>query len=220
VNGTRHREVGEYLRRLQRSMGDLPAERRDEILAEIEEHIAEDLAERPTATDADVRNVLERVGDPADIAAEARERFGIKPARRRWTDTAAIILILVGGFTIIGWFIGIVLLWISDAWNTRDKIIGTLVVPGGLAGGLAAALSVGFVPSSVSCGPPGPGGGPVGSCVSDSSTLGSAAGLIFAALVVIAPIVTAIYLARRLRQARLASDSDEFAAPAPGRTAK
>ena len=36
MNGTRHREVGEYLRRLQRSMADLPAERRDEILAEIE----------------------------------------------------------------------------------------------------------------------------------------------------------------------------------------
>ena len=52
MNGTRHREVGEYLRRLQRSMGDLPAERRDEILAEIEEHIAEDLAERPAATES------------------------------------------------------------------------------------------------------------------------------------------------------------------------
>lgn len=63
MNGTRHREVGEYLRRLQRSMGDLPAERREEILAEIEEHIAEDLAENPAATDADVRNLLERVGD-------------------------------------------------------------------------------------------------------------------------------------------------------------
>jgi uncharacterized membrane protein len=48
VNGIRHREVGEYLRRLQRSMGDLPAERREEILAEIEEHIAEDLAANPS----------------------------------------------------------------------------------------------------------------------------------------------------------------------------
>ncbi len=141
MNGTRHREVGEYLRRLQRSMGDLPAQRRDEILAEIEEHISEDLAERPAATDADVRNVLERVGDPGDIAAEARERFGIKPARRSWTDPAAVILLLIGGFTIIGWFVGVVLLWISDAWNTRDKIIGTLVVPGGLAGALGVGLA-------------------------------------------------------------------------------
>jgi uncharacterized membrane protein len=203
VNGIRHREVGEYLRRLQRSMADLPAERRQEILAEIEEHIAEDLAERPAATDADVRNALERVGDPADIAAEARERFGIKPARRSWTDPAAIILLLVGGFTIVGWFVGVVLLWISDAWNTRDKIIGTLIVPGGLAG----ALGVGLASSSVreaSCGPveiavaPGP-------CATAPSTFGSVVGLILAVLVVIAPIATAIYLSRRLRQARSAS---------------
>jgi len=82
VNGTRHREVGEYLRRLQRSMGDVPAERREEILAEIEEHIAELLAENPAETDADVRNVLERVGHPEDIAAEARERFEIIPVTR------------------------------------------------------------------------------------------------------------------------------------------
>ena len=203
MNGTRHREVGEYLRRLQRSMGDLPAERRDEILAEIEEHISEDLAERPAATDADVRNVLERVGDPGDIAAEARERFGIKPARRSWTDPAAVILLLIGGFTIIGWFVGVVLLWISDAWNTRDKIIGTLVVPGGLAG----ALGVGLASSGAqgaSCGPVEITVAP-GACATVPSTDGSVVGLILAVLVVIAPIATAVYLSLRLRQARLAS---------------
>jgi uncharacterized membrane protein len=203
MNGTRHREVGEYLRRLQRSMGDLPAERRDEILAEIEEHISEDLAERPAVTDADVRNVLERVGDPGDIAAEARERFGIKPARRSWTDPAAVILLLIGGFTIIGWFVGVVLLWISDAWNTRDKIIGTLVVPGGLAG----ALGVGLASSGVrgaSCGPVEITVAP-GACATVPSTDGSVVGLILLVLVVIAPIATAVYLSLRLRQARLAS---------------
>ena len=203
MNGTRHREVGEYLRRLQRSMGDLPAERRDEILAEIEEHILEDLAERPAVTDADVRNVLERVGDPGDIAAEARERFGIKPARRRWTDPAAVILLLIGGFTIIGWFVGVVLLWISDAWNTRDKIIGTLVVPGGLAGSLGVGLASSGV-RGASCGPVEITVAP-GACATVPSTDGSVVGLILAVLVVIAPIATAVYLSLRLRQARLAS---------------
>jgi uncharacterized membrane protein len=203
MNGTRHREVGEYLRRLQRSMGDLPAERRDEILAEIEEHISEDLADRPAATDADVRNVLERVGDPGDIAAEARERFGIKPARRSWTDPAAVILLLIGGFTIIGWFVGVVLLWISDAWNTRDKIIGTLVVPGGLAGALGVGLASSGV-RGVSCGPVEITVAP-GACATVPSTDGSVVGLILAVLLVIAPIATAVYLSLRLRQARLAS---------------
>src|SRR4029450_10846529 len=95
MNGTRHREVGEYLRRLQGSMGHLPPEPRAEIHAEIEDQISEDLAERPAATDADVRNVLARVGDPGDIAAEARERFGIKPARRSWNDPADGNLLLI-----------------------------------------------------------------------------------------------------------------------------
>jgi uncharacterized membrane protein len=210
MNGTRHREVGEYLRRLQRSMGDLPAQRRDEILAEIEEHIASGLAEFPAPTEADVRNVLERTGDPADIAAEARERFGIKPAKRSWTDPAAILLLLLGGFTIIGWFVGVVLLWISDAWNTRDKIIGTLVVPGGLAGAIGLVVSATAVAGSVSCGPISSPGDPVRSCVSQSSTLGSVLTLIVGALVVIAPIITAIYLSRRLRRAHLVSDSDDI----------
>lgn len=205
MNGTRNRQVGEYLRRLQRSLGDLPAQRRDEILAEIEEHIASDLAEFPEPTEADVRNVLERVGDPSVIAAEARERFEIKPAKRSWTDLAAIILLLIGGFTIIGWFIGVVLLWISDAWNARDKVIGTLVVPGGLAGALGVVFAVALVPTSVSCDVTGSGAGPVGSCVAHTSTFGPAAAVILCALVVIAPIATAIYLSRR-RQVRLVSD--------------
>ena len=207
MNGTRHREVGEYLRSLQRSMGDLPAQRRDEILSEIEEHIESALAEVPTPTDADVRNVLERVGVPADIAAEARQRFGIKPARRSWTDPAAIILLVIGGFTIVGWFVGVVLLWISDAWNTRDKIIGTLVVPGGLAGALGVVLaSVNSV-----CVVSGPVGGPVSSCESSSSTLGTTLWWIVGVLLLIAPIVAAVYLSRRVRQARRASDADDIA---------
>jgi hypothetical protein len=205
MNGTRHREVGEYLRRLQRSMGDLPAERREEILAGIEEHIAENLAERPAATDADVRNILERVGDPAEIAAEARQRLGIRPARRTWTDPAAIILLLVGGFTIIGWFVGVVLLWISDAWNTRDKIIGTFIVPGGLAGSLGVGV---LTAGSVSCEISGPGADQdVGSCISNGWTLGTVESILWA-LIAIAPIVTAVYLSWRLRRARLVTEGE------------
>jgi hypothetical protein len=192
-------------------MADLPAQRRDEILGEIEEHIASGLAEFPQPTDADIRNVLERVGDPADIAAEARDRFGIKPAKRSWTDPAAIILLLIGGFTIFGWFIGVVLLWISDTWNTRDKMIGTLVVPGGLAG----ALGVGLMASGVrggSCGPvevtvaPAP-------CATAAASVGDVVGLVLAVLLVSAPIVTAVYLSLRLHRVR-ASNSDESAAGA------
>jgi uncharacterized membrane protein len=126
-------------------MGDVPAERREEILAEIEEHIAELLAENPAETDADVRNVLERVGHPEDIAAEARDRFEIIPVTRfrrptaSWTDIAAVTLLVLGSLMIVllyypegmivAWGAATVLLWLSDVWRARDKILVTLVLP-------------------------------------------------------------------------------------------
>lgn len=147
MNGTRHHEVGEYLRRLQRSMADLPSERRDEILLEIEEHISELLAENPEATDVDVRNILERVGDPEDIAAEARDRLEVaptitfRPRRFAWTDITAIALLVVGDLMIaplhryegafVAWLAAIVLVWFSEVWTTRDKLAVTLVLPAG-----------------------------------------------------------------------------------------
>src|SRR5215216_378845 len=73
-------------------------------------------------------------GDPEDIAAEARERLGIRPKGSGW-DVVALIMLLVGGviLPVIGWIIGVVLLWVSETWTTREKLVGTLVVPGGLA---------------------------------------------------------------------------------------
>jgi uncharacterized membrane protein len=59
-------------------MSDIPVERRGEIVSEIEEHINERLSDLPEAGNAEVRNVLERLGDPEEIAADAHERFGVK----------------------------------------------------------------------------------------------------------------------------------------------
>lgn len=47
-------------------------------------------------------------------------------------EICAILLLLVGGFLIgVGWIAGVLLLWNGRRWTTREKIIGTLVVPGG-----------------------------------------------------------------------------------------
>jgi len=46
---------------------------------------------------------------------------------------AAIILLLCGGFFfLVGWVVGAVLLWISPRWRLADKLLGTVVWPGGL----------------------------------------------------------------------------------------
>lgn len=121
MSTTRHREVGEYLRRLQRLMSDLPDERCAEIVGEVEEHISQRLSEIPDPGDADVRNVLERLGDAEDIAADARERFGlVAPTPAEVADRQASI-------------------------TTFDRVVrASLFVLAGLATLLALAASLGI----------------------------------------------------------------------------
>jgi hypothetical protein len=190
--------VEDYLRRLRRSLRDLPRGRRDEIVDEIREHVRGALVVIPSPTESDVRNVLDRIGEPSEIAADARERFGIGPTRAAWIDVAAIFLVLVGGvfLPILGWFIGVALLWTSRAWVTRDKLIGTLLIPGGLLAplflGLASAGSGGCVEVSE------PGRPAVQvHCVPSTFPRGAVA---LIALFLI-PFATALYLEKRRRRA-------------------
>lgn len=142
MNATAHPAAERYLKELDQALTDLPRDRRQEIVDEIRGHIEE--ATPSGAADAHVRNVLEDLGDPQTIATEARERLGITAKSGGAGEAAAIVLLLIGGFIIplpmqpfilpgIGWLVGVVLLWISPVWERREKVIGTLIVPGGLA---------------------------------------------------------------------------------------
>jgi HAAS len=151
------RLVKDYLSQLRRAARSLPRARRQELLAEIEAHIAEARAARTVKggqgagqqaapapegnagttqtsreTAGDVRAVLDRLGDPADIVSEAG---GAQLASRPGgLEITAVILLLVGGFLAgIGWVVGVVLLWVSPRWRWPDKLLGTLVWPGGLS---------------------------------------------------------------------------------------
>ena len=64
--------VEDYLDRLERELADFPSARRRELVQEISEHIAEARAGLESENEAEIRNLLDRMGDPADIAAEAR----------------------------------------------------------------------------------------------------------------------------------------------------
>ena len=203
--------VKDYLERLERELGDLPRARRREIIDEISAHIAEARA-AGVEDEASVRSLLDRLGDPADIAAEARERFGVEPRRPGFLDIAALVLVLVGGLIlpVVGWFVGVALLWASAVWTTRDKLVGTLVVPGGLALPLFLAM---FATYDVE-----------GSCVEeiDPETFAPIPGtevctetggpseamqilgpILFVVLLV-APLATTVYLARRMRRNEVA----------------
>jgi HAAS len=125
-----------YLRRLKRATSGLPRARQRELVSEISDHIAHARADQAGTGDggsAALRSVLDQLGDPEDIAAAAGAPG---PAQRLggW-EIVAIILLMVGGFLwVIGWIVGVVLLWISPRWRWPEKLLGTLVWPGGLAG--------------------------------------------------------------------------------------
>jgi hypothetical protein len=107
---TQHRDllVEEYLAAVASAGPDLPAHRRDDLLADLREHIASARADLTPETEAGIRTILARLGDPASIIAEAR--LGITPppappappagwvpvSRRRGTRGWIVALIVVG----------------------------------------------------------------------------------------------------------------------------
>jgi uncharacterized membrane protein len=66
------RLVEEYLTAVAHACSDLPVDRREEILADLREHIAVARAELSAPSEVAVRTILQRLGEPGDIAAEAR----------------------------------------------------------------------------------------------------------------------------------------------------
>jgi uncharacterized membrane protein len=122
--------ISGYLARLEQALATLPPPRRAELVDDVRSHIAEARRGLAEETDADLLNILDKLGDPADIAADARERLGAQPAPPPvplgMLEIAAIVaLVLV-------WPAGIALVWLSSAWSRRDKLIATVVVPGGV----------------------------------------------------------------------------------------
>ena len=63
--------VAGYLARLAAALAPVPEARRLELLDELREHIAEARQALSVETDADVLNILDRLGDPADVAGAA-----------------------------------------------------------------------------------------------------------------------------------------------------
>ena len=63
--------VDDYLRRLDAAASALPAHQREELAAQIRDHLQEALRQTPAGDKAAVRTVLERLGTPEEIAAAA-----------------------------------------------------------------------------------------------------------------------------------------------------
>jgi HAAS domain-containing protein len=133
--------VRHYMAQLDAALRGVDASRREEILADVHEHIEQGRTGLDPDDVASVRTLLDRVGDPAAIAAEAGAP---SPGSRRWDAWAPWLIIfgpVAGG---LGWLAGVLILWTSPTWSQRDKLIATIVPPVGLVAlffGLVTALS-------------------------------------------------------------------------------
>ncbi|WP_406095097.1 DUF1700 domain-containing protein [Streptomyces sp. NBC_01013] len=114
----------EYLAAVERETSTLPAAARQELIADLGEHIEVALAERPGS----VREILREVGDPRAIAATALQELGGAtttrspgPGRRRSPAWLPLVLLVAGD--VLPYLGGIALTWIGLAVRVTAVVI-------------------------------------------------------------------------------------------------
>jgi uncharacterized membrane protein len=96
--------VNEYLGAVERALVGLPVARRAELLADLREHIAAQRELLDAESEADVRSILERLGDPEAVAAEARLDTPMPPPVQLSPGPRA---------TAVGWVIAVMLVFVA-----------------------------------------------------------------------------------------------------------
>jgi uncharacterized membrane protein len=198
-----------YLARLRAAAADLPSSVRDELIEDMRAHIAEARSREPQESDATILNILDRLGEPDAVVAEAGRRpevFGsTQPGARPEPYQPGILEIASIVLLPFLWPVGVILLWISPAWKLRDKIIGTLLPPGGYLSifyfGLIVA-HVGVRGEGNSCTSSTDFAGNIQtSCTSASAlqVIGVVLSVVFLIVLWLLPLITAGYLVIRLR---------------------
>lgn len=144
MNTTRlHPMAEDYLERLEVAARVLPDQDRHDLVAELRGHLAAGLDE--AASDAEVRNLLDDLGSPADIVAAAapQDETGtplpqvptrpadVGPAASPWgaLEILAVFGLTVGAFVvpILAPIVGLVLAWASTRWSRREKVVASLL---------------------------------------------------------------------------------------------
>ena len=187
--------VRRYLAQLDAALRGVEASRREEILAEVQGHIEEGRTGIDPDDAASVRTLLDRVGDPAAIAAEA----GAPPlGSPRWDAWAPWLIIFGPVASGLGWIAGMLILWTSPTWNQRDKLIATFVPLAGLVAlffGLVAALRA-------AAGCPGPATLASTTCTTKGVTLPLGVAILLVVVGLAAHLLPPIHLMRTRRRQR------------------
>ncbi len=130
--------IRDYLGRLDTASWPLPAGRREELRAEVADQIEAALAETGSRDEVTIRNVLERLGRPEEIAAADIDPVAVSStpspsvARGSWgpVEVIAILLLSVGAvlLPVVGPLVGLLFVWGSPQWTSREKTIASAIV--------------------------------------------------------------------------------------------
>jgi hypothetical protein len=169
-------------------------------LGEPAEIVAVALADNPAASGAP--SATSAAGSTNPGAFAGAEPYAVPTFTRQsppyplgTAEISAVALLLLGGFMAgIGWVVGAVLLWTSTRWTRAEKLIGTVVLPGGIGGGLFL-LMLPTAGSSTNC-------SELGQCVTVHTGWDPPGWLSASMLlaVVLAPAITAVFLVNRAHQ--------------------
>ncbi|MFB4313437.1 hypothetical protein [Actinomadura sp. 21ATH] len=191
--------ITDYLDRLDAAARDLPPDRRADLLAEIREHIAVAVAERGDGSATAVRDVLDRLGDPAAIAREAADEAGPAPAAPRpgrgafgVTGAALAVAAAAAGILlpVIGTLAAAALIWALTRWPARHKVLAAVAWPVGF--GMGAWYAGPGASESTLCSPD-------GTCTTDGMPIEAQLGLGLA--LVTAALLATVLVARHDRLA-------------------
>ena len=159
ATGPQYPDIGAYLERLDRAAAHLPDGRRAELREEIASHLAQAVPDGATAVQ--VAQALDRLGPPEEIvAAEQAAPFpsaqavpgpspAVPPSRGIGHEAVAVGMLTVGAVVlpVVGWLVGVLLLWTSRLWTTREKVLGTVLIPGGPATALLTMAALALLPA-------------------------------------------------------------------------
>lgn len=165
--------IRDYLGRLEAAAAALPAHRRAELGREVRDHIEAALSEAGRSDEITVLNILERLGSPEEIVAGDPSASAGTSAVAGNASGWGTMELIAGALLVLAWpalllrfdifgiyvgfllwlafgALGLVLVWASGVWSTRQKQITTVVVVA-----LYALVIVVTTPTRVVVTPPG-----------------------------------------------------------------
>lgn len=130
-----------YLAELGQAAMALPADRRAELLAQISSHLEAELA--GASSDAEAREVMRRLGDPADVVAEAAADLPAAPVEPRSpaAEIVALLLMAIGGFALplVAPAAGVLVMRTTPRWNAAQVRRAWWILALGLLAAVALA---------------------------------------------------------------------------------